>query len=91
MAPRVVELPWAIGSEHWNRGLAAEAALAAIEWAGSLGLHEVVALIMAGNSRSRKVAEKAGLRREGETRHAGLPHLMYRLSLADPGGQVRGA
>ncbi len=62
MAPRGGELPWAIGSEHWNRGLAAEAALAAIEWAGSLGLHEVVALIMAGNSRSRKVAEKAAIK-----------------------------
>ncbi len=78
---RAVELPWTVGSSHWNRGLATEAARAAIEWAGSLRLPEVVALIAYDNARSRRVAEKAGLRAEEETTHAGLPHLVYRLRL----------
>lgn len=87
----VVELPWAIVSARWGRGFAAEAALAAIEWAESLELREVVALIMAGNGRSRRVAEKAGLPLDRATEHAGLPHLVYRLALPRPAGQDRGA
>lgn len=76
-----VELPWTIDSAHWGRGLATEAASAALEWARSLGLSEVVALIMAGNAASRRVAEKIGLNPDGETQHAGLPHLVYKRSL----------
>ncbi|MET0306090.1 MAG: GNAT family N-acetyltransferase [Solirubrobacterales bacterium] len=76
-----VELPWTIDSAHWGQGLATEAASGALEWARSLDLSEVVALIMAGNAASRRVAEKIGLRRDGETQHAGLPHLVYKRSL----------
>lgn len=77
-----VELPWAVGSPYWGRGYATEAAVAAIEWAGELKLPEVVALVLARNRRSCRVAEKAGMRQEGTTRHAGLPHLVYRASLS---------
>jgi RimJ/RimL family protein N-acetyltransferase len=77
-----VELPWAIGPERWNQGLATEAASAAIDRARSLLLPEVIALIVPDNVPSRRVAEKAGLEVDGETRHAGLLHLVYRLSLA---------
>ena len=80
----VVELPWAIASRHWNRGFATEAATAAVAWAGRLGLAEVVALIVAANVASRRVAEKAGMRVGGETGHAGLPHLVYRGRPASP-------
>jgi len=81
-----VELPWAIASECWGRGLATEAALAAVERAGALELPEVIALIVPHNARSRRVAEKAGLELDGETRHAGLPHLVYRCRPAAPRG-----
>jgi ribosomal-protein-alanine N-acetyltransferase len=80
---RVVELPWTIRSQQWSRGLGTEAARAAIEWARSLALPEVIALIVPANLRSRRVAEKAGLELDGETLHAGLPHLVYRLGLDD--------
>lgn len=73
-----VELPWAIAPTHWNRGLATEAARAAIAWAAELGLAEAVALIVPGNLPSRRVAEKAGLELDGTTTHAGLAHLVYR-------------
>lgn len=75
---RVVELPWTVRSGLWGLGLGTEAAAAAIEWAGTLGLNEVVALILPTNSSSRRVAEKVGLEPEGETLHAGLLHLVYR-------------
>jgi RimJ/RimL family protein N-acetyltransferase len=77
-----VELPWAVDSGCWGQGYATEAAVAAIEWAESLGLPEVVALVMARNRRSCRVAEKAGMREDGTTDHAGLPHLVYRVRFA---------
>jgi RimJ/RimL family protein N-acetyltransferase len=77
-----VELPWAIRSDRWGEGLASEAASAAVEWAGTLGLEEVAALVLPGNLRSRRVAEKAGLELAGDALHAGIPHLVYRLALA---------
>jgi RimJ/RimL family protein N-acetyltransferase len=76
-----VELPWAIRPDHWGQGLASEAATAAIKWASSLELPEVAALILPGNLRSRRVAENAGLTLSGDTLHAGIPHLVYRLTL----------
>jgi RimJ/RimL family protein N-acetyltransferase len=81
-AGRVVELPWAIASRQWNRGFATEAARAALAWAGELELREAVALITPANQPSRRVAEKIGMRQEGQTVHAGLPHLIYRAPLA---------
>jgi RimJ/RimL family protein N-acetyltransferase len=78
---RVVELPWALRSDRWGGGLATEAASAAVEWAETLPLDEVAALVIPGNMRSRRVAEKAGLVLAGETLHAGLPHLVYRRAM----------
>ena len=77
----VVELPWAIASQHWNRGFATEAAEAAMGWARELELQEAVALITPHNDSSRRVAEKLGMRQEGQTMHGGLPHLVYRALL----------
>jgi RimJ/RimL family protein N-acetyltransferase len=74
-----IELPWAIRSDRWGRGYATEAALAAVDWARTLDLVEVVALVRPGNEASRRVAEKAGLREAKLTLHAGLDHVVYRL------------
>jgi RimJ/RimL family protein N-acetyltransferase len=84
-----VELPWAIASRHWNRGFATEAATAALEWAGSLGLEQVIALVEPGNAASCRVAEKIGMREEGQAVHAGLPHLVYRTTPPAPGDAPR--
>jgi RimJ/RimL family protein N-acetyltransferase len=78
---QVVELPWAIASQHWNRGFATEAAEAALAWGRELGLEQAVALITPDNDPSRRVAEKIGMRLEGQTVHGGLPHLVYRARL----------
>ena len=77
-----VELPWAVAPAHWGQGYATEAAVAAIQWGEQLGLPEVVALVMARNRGSCRVAEKAGMQEDGTAQHAGLPHLVYRVRFA---------
>jgi RimJ/RimL family protein N-acetyltransferase len=77
---RAAELPWTIASAHWGRGLATEAAAAAVEWARSLDLPGVIALVGEDNPASRRVAEKAGLLFQTETSRAGLPHVVYGLT-----------
>jgi [ribosomal protein S5]-alanine N-acetyltransferase len=73
----IVELPWTIASHRQGEGLASEAAAAAIEWAGAIELLELAALIRPDNAASLRVAEKVGLRADGEVLHSGLPHLVY--------------
>jgi [ribosomal protein S5]-alanine N-acetyltransferase len=79
-----VELPWSIEPRLHGQGLATEAATAACEWADELRFEEVVALILPANVASRRVAEKAGFEQDGEVTHAGLPHLLFRLSHGAP-------
>lgn len=76
-----VELPWTIEPDLQGRGLATEAARAAVEHARGLGLGELIALTLPSNLASQRVAEKAGLRRDGECEHAGLAHVLFRLRL----------
>jgi ribosomal-protein-alanine N-acetyltransferase len=74
-----VELPWSIEPHLHDRGLATEAATAAVELARELKFEEVVALVLPANLASRRVAEKVGFEANGEVSHAGLPHLLFRL------------
>jgi ribosomal-protein-alanine N-acetyltransferase len=74
-----VELPWSIEPHLQGRGLATEAARAAIEWARELRIDQVVALVLPTNIASRRVAQKVGFTQEREVSHAGLPHLLFRL------------
>ena len=85
---RVLSVSWAIVPWRWGEGLATEAGQAAIETASELGLAEVVSFTLPQNVASRRVMEKIGLRRAGEARHAGLPHVVYRLQLAGGRGRV---
>jgi RimJ/RimL family protein N-acetyltransferase len=56
-----VELGWLFAREHWGQGFATEAATAARDWAWrELGLPRLVSLILPGNERSARVAEKLG-------------------------------
>jgi len=76
-----VELPWSIEPHLHRRGLATEAARAAVEWARELDCGQVVALTLPHNVASQRVAQKAGFCQDGECLHAGLPHLLFRLRL----------
>jgi RimJ/RimL family protein N-acetyltransferase len=74
-----VELAWTVAPARQGRGLATEAAAAALELAREERIEEVVALVLPENTASRRVAEKLGLRHEADVEHAGLPHLLYRV------------
>ena len=59
----VVELGWVLAKEHWGQGYATEAALAARDHAfKELKLGRLISLILRGNDRSVRVAEKIGAR-----------------------------
>ena len=55
------EIGYLLGRPYWGHGYATEAALAARDWAWrELGLRRLVSLILHGNDRSVRVAEKLG-------------------------------
>lgn len=84
-----VELPWSIEPELQGRGLATEAAVAAVEWAREMRIEEVVALVLPTNVASRRVAQKAGFEQDGEVNHAGLPHLLFRMRPSSAAAESR--
>ncbi len=66
---RYAELGYALRSDLWGRGLAREAASAALDWAfRSLRLHRVEASIDPRNDASRKILERLGFASEGVLR-----------------------
>jgi [ribosomal protein S5]-alanine N-acetyltransferase len=59
---RSAMLGYAIARAHWGRGLAVEAASAAMDWAfAEHELEDIWAKTDAGNIRSRRVMEKLGM------------------------------
>ena len=86
--PRV-EVGWRIAYEHWDKGIATEGARAALDAAfGELGLPEVVSFTVKGNTRSRRVMERLGMRHDPreDFDHPRLPeghplrrHVLYRI------------
>jgi RimJ/RimL family protein N-acetyltransferase len=73
-----IELGYTLAREAWGRGYATEVARALVDHARtSLGVPVVVAQVEPGNTASRHVLEKLGMR-EREVRTAyGRPHLLY--------------
>lgn len=62
---QIAMLGYAIGREHWGRGLATEAARAAIAWAFEIfGVAKIWASTDARNVASRRVMEKLGMQPE---------------------------
>lgn len=78
----VTELAWTVHPAWQGRGLATATAIEGLQLARSVGLAELVALVLPANTASRRVAEKVGMRQSsGEVTHVGLPHLLYRIEL----------
>lgn len=66
-----VEIGWVVHPDHAGRGIASEAARAAIEFAFSeLGAHRVCASLDARNVSSAKVCERIGMRLEATLRES---------------------
>ena len=76
-----VELAYALVAEYWNRGLATEMALAILRVAfDQLKMTDLVCFTLTTNRASQRVMEKAGFEYERDVVHAGLPHVLYRIT-----------
>jgi RimJ/RimL family protein N-acetyltransferase len=76
-----VELMWFLDADHWGQGYATEMAREAVRVAFEvLELDAVVAQTVDVNHASRAVMEKLGMRHVDSAMHAGLPHVIYRLT-----------
>jgi len=73
-----IEIGWWLARAWWGRGLATEAARAALEDAFTrVGLRRVVAIAQPGNRASVRVMEKLGMRFEAVRVHRGVEVVMY--------------
>lgn len=93
-----VEVGWRLASEHWGHGFATEAALTALVFAfDELSLDQVNSITAVGNSRSRAVMERIGLRfverfdhPRIEEGHRLRAHVRYVIERADWVSAARG-
>jgi ribosomal-protein-alanine N-acetyltransferase len=81
-----VEVGYMLAKPYWGRGLATEAAVAIREHGHHrLGFRRLVSLIQPGNVASRRVAEKVGMRYEGDILIHETPACVYASVLTDGG------
>jgi len=71
------DLGYRLLPEFWGVGIAAECGIACIRFAASLGKQRIVSRIHPNNKRSIRVAEKIGMRYEGNLIYEGAPWLNY--------------
>jgi RimJ/RimL family protein N-acetyltransferase len=65
-----VEVGWRLAREAWGRGIATEAAHAALAFGfGELGMSEIIAIVHPGNDRSLRVCAKLGMTRRRDRVH----------------------
>lgn len=86
------EILWRLRPEFWGRGIACTAARMALDRGfGAAGLAEIVAFTTPGNTRSIRLMERLGFRRDadGDFDHPAVPaghplqrHVLYRLDAA---------
>lgn len=76
----VIELAYAIASDHWRKGFATEIARAALKHAfDTMHFDRIVAFTLPHNKASRGVMEHWGFTYNRDIVHAGLPHVLYIL------------
>ncbi|MFZ1888691.1 MAG: GNAT family N-acetyltransferase [Candidatus Binataceae bacterium] len=87
-----IELLYAIRSDRWRSGYASEAAAEVLRHGfGNLAPASVIAFTLPHNLGSRGVMEKCGMRFERDMTHAGLPHVLYRITSAEFAALTRSA
>jgi RimJ/RimL family protein N-acetyltransferase len=85
-----VEVAWRLHRNYWGFGYATEAARAAIEDGFTrVGLQEIVALTVPGNTASQQIMQRLGMTRTIEFDHPAVAedsplrrHILYRLTRA---------
>ena len=80
---QAIELDYSLAQAYWGRGLATEAARAAVRHAfETLELPCLIALIMAGNLPSRRVAERLGCEHARDVHIFGVDLMLHTVSPA---------
>ena len=77
-----VEVGWRLGSQYWGHGYAPEGARACLDYGfNKIGPEEIVSFTVPSNTKSLRVMEKIGLKRDfkNDFAHPNLPH-DHRLS-----------
>lgn len=85
------EISWRLAPQFWHRGIAAEAAEAALAYAFRvLRLDVVVSMTSIHNAPSEGLMKRLGMRKQGQFLHPALPadhwlaeHVLYRLGRED--------
>jgi [ribosomal protein S5]-alanine N-acetyltransferase len=73
-----VELGYTFARTAWGRGYATEAAAACLAAAfAGLDVPRIIAVADVENAASHRVAERIGMRRDGEIQAHGRPHVLY--------------
>ena len=79
------ELGYDLRADRWGAGLATEAACAVRDLAfGQLALARIVSLIRVGNTASRRVAEKVGMRLVADTTRNDVRYWLFELQPLRP-------
>ena len=79
-----IELAYMLAREEWGKGLALEAGRAALRYGfGTLGVSSIAGLTLPGNSRSRTVLERLGMKFVREARYYDFDCVHYALARAD--------
>jgi RimJ/RimL family protein N-acetyltransferase len=76
-----LDLAWAVLPGAWGRGIATQIGHRALALARIQRAREVVALTRTDNHASRRVMDKLGMAAHRELRHAGFPHVLYRVDI----------
>ncbi len=79
-----IELAYMLAREEWGRGLALEAARAALRYGfETLGADSISGLTLHGNERSRRVLERLGMRFVRDARYYDFACVHYSIARAD--------
>jgi RimJ/RimL family protein N-acetyltransferase len=80
-----VELGWTLLPQVWNRGLATEAARAALDYGFTvIGLPQVISAVLPDNAASRRIADKLGMTQDGTVKRDNQSHLRYVINNPSP-------
>ena len=80
-----VELGWTLLPQVWNRGLATEAARAALDYGFNvIGFPQVISAVLPDNAASRRIADKLGMAVEGAIKRDSQSHLRYVIDNPSP-------
>lgn len=75
-----VEIGWWLAPEHWGKGIATEAARAAMEDGfARCGLQRIVAVAQRENRASTRIMEKLGMKYERDAKHHGFDVVLYAM------------